>query len=86
MPRTPDEFPGISQDEGICLYDQYGDLPDCYGGILYSDGYFYAKDQYGIFNLRSGDSTGYIDHAFRHIHDGSDEVDGDKLNIDFTPS
>jgi len=52
MPRTPDEFPGISMDEGICLYDQYGDLPDCYGGILYSDGYFYAKDAYGIFNIR----------------------------------
>jgi hypothetical protein len=66
LPRTLDEFPGTRLDEGICLYDQYGYLPECYGGIVYSDGYFYAKDSYGTFNLRSG---GGIDEAEHELLD-----------------
>jgi len=85
VPRTPDDFPGARYEDSIHLYDQYGDMPN-EGEMLYSDGYFYAKDSYGTFNLRSGEGgAGDIPHAATHIHDGSDEIDGDTLDIDFDP-
>lgn len=55
MPRTPAEFVGPLLEEEIRFYDQYGGMPFGEGGMLYSDGYFYAEDQYGIFNLRQSD-------------------------------
>jgi hypothetical protein len=59
--RTPDRFPGDLQEDVIELYDQYGAMPEAAGEILYSDGYFYAKDAYGTFNMRSGQSADFLD-------------------------
>jgi len=52
MPKTPHDFAGPLLEEEIRFYDQYGTMPFGEGGMLYSDGYFYAEDQYGVFNLR----------------------------------
>ena len=78
--KTPDRFPGVSQDDGLTLYDQYGVMPDAYGvgTILYSDGYFYAKDSYGTFNLRTSQPSDFINeeehkilrHLIHFIDDG----------------
>jgi hypothetical protein len=68
VPRTPQDFGGPLYEDEIRFYDQYGVLPFDRGGLLYSDGYFYAYDEYGIFNLKDGlvqisgndDSAGYL--------------------------
>lgn len=87
MPRTPDSFPGVREDEGLILSDDGYGIPQAEGGLRYSDGYFYAKDSYGVFNLRSGEGgVGDVPHAPNHIHGGSDEIDGDILDIDFDPT
>ena len=153
MPRTPDSFPGLRNDEGIRLYDDGYGQPGNEREIRYSDGYFYAMDAYGVFNLRANvhphiythvgggtdsfyvvsivsptinedEDDGYevgwrwinitdgyefvlIDksvgaaiwknttlvaggapdpHASTHIHNGSDKIDGDKLDINFDPT
>jgi len=155
VPRTPDDFSGVSIEEGLLLInDGYG-APGTPGEIRYSGGHFYAKDGYELFDVRTNvhehilshladgtdsfyvispnaptsyedENDGYevgwrwidttdgyefvlIDktagfavwknttlaggggglpdaHAFTHIHSGSDEIDGDKLNIDFDPT
>lgn len=150
MPRTPDDFPGIGQEEGIRLYDDGYGLPGSEREIRYSDGYFYAVDAYGVFNVRvnvhphiathlgEGSDSFYVisatsptenedindgyevgwrwidtidgyeyvlidntagaaiwrnttgvasigSHADTHLYGGGDEIDGDKLDIDFTP-
>jgi hypothetical protein len=57
LPRTPDSFPGVREDEGLILIDDgYGE-PQAEGGIRYSDGYFFMKDQYGVFNPRDSDDS-----------------------------
>jgi len=76
MPRTPDEFPGPLLEDLVCLYDQYGAMPDCYGGIVYSDGYFYARDAYGNFNIR----------AYVHPHVTSHMVGGTDTFYVFSPN
>lgn len=62
MPRTPDDFPGINQADGLRLYDDGYGLPGTEREIRYSDGYFYAKDAYGTFNLRSGGGISEAEH------------------------
>jgi hypothetical protein len=52
MPRTPDSFPGVRIEEGLIISDDGYGLPQADGGIRFSDGYFYAKDAYGTFNIR----------------------------------
>ena len=70
MPRTPDSFPGIREDEGIrFLDDDYG-LPGTEREIRYSDGYFYAMDDYGVFNLRHPLEPGL--HVDTHLGGGND--------------
>jgi hypothetical protein len=59
--RTPDSFPGDLREDVIALYDQYGIMPENPGEMVYSDGYFYAQDAYGVFNVRSGQAAGYLD-------------------------
>lgn len=68
MPRTPDDFPGIGQEEGIRLYDDGYGLPGSEREIRYSDGYFYAVDAYGVFNVR----VNVHPHIATHLGDGSD--------------
>ncbi|MGW8181471.1 MAG: hypothetical protein ACWGQW_22310 [bacterium] len=89
MPQTPQDFGGPLFEDEIRLYDQYGIFPYGPGGIVYSDGYFLAEDQYGVFNLRSGSGgggSGFVEpHADTHISGGTDEIDGDQLDVDFTP-
>lgn len=68
MPHTPDEFPGINQAEGLLfIEDGYG-LPGTKREIRYSDGYFYAYDEYGIFNIR----TNVQPHIYSHTAGGTD--------------
>lgn len=86
MPQTPHDFPGPLQEQEIQFEDQYGALPSKEGAMLYSDGYFFAEDQYGVFNLRSAGGGGGSLHADTHISGGIDEIDGDQLDIDFTPA
>lgn len=86
MPRTPDDFPGDRLESQTVYQDQYGDLPTDLGGLLFSDGYFYARDSYGVFNLRQSEIASVTIHAPTHIHNGSDEIDGDQLDIDFSPT
>jgi hypothetical protein len=68
VPRTPDEFPGINQAEGILfIEDGYG-LPGTKREVRYSDGYFYALDEYGVFNVRT-----YVHpHIYSHTAGGTD--------------
>lgn len=56
--KTPDRFPGPLEEDRIEFYDQYGTMPDGDGHMMYSDGYFYARDMFGVFNLRSGQGGG----------------------------
>jgi hypothetical protein len=72
VPQTPDSFVGTRLEDAICFYDQYGIMPTCLGGLLYTDGYFYAKDQYGIFNLRHPSSLPPKIHVNTHLGSGSD--------------
>jgi hypothetical protein len=67
--KTPDRFPGDGQEDAIEFYDQYGAMPEIEGEMLYSDGYFYAKDAYGVFNMRlGGDFLGREEHkTLRHL-------------------
>jgi hypothetical protein len=58
MPQTPHDFGGPLQEDEVQFRDQYGTLPSQEGGMLYSDGYFYAEDSYGVFNLRQGAAAG----------------------------
>jgi len=58
VPRTPSDFVGPLLEDEIQFYDQYGAMPFGEGGMLYSDGYFYAEDQYGVFNLRQDVGSG----------------------------
>lgn len=68
MPQTPDSFPGIREDEGIRLYDDGYGLPGSERELRYSDGYFYARDAYGAFNLR----VNVHPHVYSHVGYGSD--------------
>jgi len=74
MPRTPDEFAGINQADGIkFLEDGYG-LPGSIREMRYSDGYFYAKDAYGVFNLRHPDTLPPDLHINTHLGSGDDSL------------
>jgi hypothetical protein len=53
-PRTPADFGGPLYEDEVSFYDQYGLYPTDEGCMVYSDGYFYMYDQYGIFNPRQG--------------------------------
>jgi hypothetical protein len=68
MSKTPADFGGPLHEDEILFYDQYGILPTQDGSVLFSDGYFYAKDQYGTFNLRQ---AGAIDDT---THEGIDTL------------
>jgi hypothetical protein len=63
VPQTPDSFPGIREDEGLKLIDDGYGLPGTAGEYRYSDGYFYAMDAYGSFNMR----TNVHPHISSHI-------------------
>lgn len=69
MPKTPAEFGGPLLEDEIRFYDQYGASPVQPGAMLYSDGYFYAQDQYGVFNLRQTavESTGVTESTHRSL-------------------
>lgn len=63
MPRTPDNFGGpLIETEYARFYDEYGAIPDEYGTLVYYDGYFYARDSYGAFNLRTGAGMSESEH------------------------
>lgn len=67
-PRTPDSFPGVREDEGLILLDEGYGVPQSKGGFRYSDGYLYAKDEYGVFNIRT-----YVHpHVATHLGGGTD--------------
>lgn len=51
MPRTPDRFPGVREDEGIILSDE-STQPSQVGELRNDGGDFYAQDNLGVFNLR----------------------------------
>jgi hypothetical protein len=51
----------------ILVDDGYG-IPEAEGGLRYSDGYFYAKDAYGVFNARINVQP----HVISHMVDGGD--------------
>ena len=88
MSRTPDDFPGTRFEDETIHLDQYGADPSDLGSMVFTDGYFLMKDQYGIFNPRDGGvvAADPNPHADTHIGGGSDEIDGDQLDIDFTPT
>jgi len=53
MPRTPDNIGGpLIETEYVQFYDEYNYIPTEPGTLVYHDGYFYARDAYGAFNLR----------------------------------
>jgi hypothetical protein len=58
MPTTPDRHQGESDEEGT-VYENLtpGNDPTTTGGLRYVDGDFRMKDQYGVFNPRSGTTT-----------------------------
>lgn len=60
--RTPQDFGGPAFEEEALFYDSYGILPNNSGGMLYSNGNFYLKDAYGVFNPRSGSGLTEIEH------------------------
>ncbi len=76
MSRTPDRFSGVREEEQIQFEDQYGTMPTGPGEFLYSDGFFWLQDQYGVFNPRTGGSG--IDETQHHnldqlVHDVSED-------------
>lgn len=89
MPRTPAEFVGPLLEEEIRFYDQYGIMPFGEGGMLYSDGYFFAYDQYGIFNLRQDFFTSLVEqeniiYVGKHGDDINDGKTIDEANLTFS--
>jgi hypothetical protein len=61
VPRTPDRFPGESDEEGILLEDAGVD-PAVVGEIRRNGSDFKAKDGSGVFNLRSGSGLSEAAH------------------------
>lgn len=60
MPRTPDRFPGTRYDTELELAEQATD-PTTEGATRYVvDGDFRMRDQYGVFNPRSGSGDGTL--------------------------
>jgi hypothetical protein len=58
MPTTPDRHQGESDEEGT-VYENLiaGSDPTATGGVRLVNGDFRMKDQYGVFNPRSGTTT-----------------------------
>lgn len=61
MTKTPDRFPGSLVEEEIILGDQTEDPSDA-GAVRYVSGSFRAKDESGVFNLRSGSGLTEAQH------------------------
>jgi len=53
-PTTPDRFPGSLGEEEIVLEEQI-ENPSVEGAVRYVNGSFKAKDETGVFDLRSGE-------------------------------
>lgn len=60
-PTTPDRFPGPQEEEELILTSQDED-PAIAGGVRYVAGSFKAKDESGVFNLRSGSGLSESTH------------------------
>jgi hypothetical protein len=75
VPRTPDRFPGESDEEGIRLED-VGVDPTVVGEIVFNTSAFKAKDGTGVFDLRSGTGLSAaslvlaVDGSFVYVGDG----------------
>lgn len=61
-PTTPDRFPGPQEEEELVLTSQEED-PTTEGAIRNVGGSFRAKDQEGVFDLRSGTGLSESAHA-----------------------
>lgn len=63
-PRTPDRFPGSRYETELLMdTEEYGDDPDVAGALRYVNGVgFRAKDDSGVFNLRSGSGLTEAQH------------------------
>lgn len=63
MPRTPDNIGGpLIETEYAQFYDEYGAIPAEDGTLVYHDGYFWGRDAYGAFNLRTGGGISETEH------------------------
>lgn len=82
MPRTPDRFPGESDDEGIVLSDAAAD-PTVLGEIVRNGNDIKAKDGTGVFNLRSGGATPLV-HKAGQVAAGSFTGTPKKATVTFT--
>lgn len=70
MPKTPDSFPGVREDEGLKLLDDGYGNPGSPGEIRYSDGNYRFMDAYGVVNMRT-----YVEkHVNSHLGNGSDSI------------
>lgn len=61
MPRTPDRFPGESDEEELLLEDN-GANPSGPGGVTYNAGSFVMEDSIGTFNPRTGGGISESEH------------------------
>lgn len=68
MPRTPDEFPGPSYEEGTFYSDDGYGVPGTRGEVRFSNNRFWMRDGYMAFDVRT-----YVEpHISSHLGDGSD--------------
>ena len=81
MPRTPDNIGGpLIETEYAQFYDEYGAIPAENGTLVYHDGYFYVRDAYGAFNLRTAGGISEDEHEILDtlVHD-IDETSYDEV-------
>lgn len=62
MTGTPDRFPGSRDETEVILRDQGADPTEA-GASRYASGDFRMKDQYGVFNPRSGSGDGTLQRS-----------------------
>lgn len=53
MPRTPDRYPGVREEDEVRFDEVQADPPDA-GSVRYVNGYLRARDSEGVFGLRGG--------------------------------